>query len=461
MADKASELMADDNNFDIQVNEVIGCEKTNSIKGTGTLTCKHGSSWKCKYILSQLVNGRLFLVVSVNEKISQWERLRSNLSKCEPFSLIEETNNRKVLVEHIHFTNVLILKTTLIGYARKAQVSYDFPKEADKVDTTFFITNFRFRRTMQPLEIRLANFNFAISNASLLDSSKTREHSIAYRHPIISATIQVKNVLSSDIEDLQSIVDKICWLLSISCRNHVHIVNRSLSSGEGVIRDLYEPIFFQLGHLRSLIPENSLEHFISSGFGKLTGEYEKIDLYLIADHYLQALTLHSAWAITVGIFTAMEALRAEWLKYRGEQDEEYYYWVKPEQHEKKNKEITKEIIEILSKHFPRFSDLQKNERAALKAQVGNINYRSYRTQLKRILDTLGVSYTSGEVNNFIEVRNSIIHKGYLEDKDSRKAWQRATNSVALFEKTLLAILGYSGECELFNHKETEDFEENK
>jgi hypothetical protein len=143
-----------------------------------------------------------------------------------------------------------------------------------------------------------------------------------------------------------------------------------------------------------------------------------------------------------------------------DENESYKYWVVPPRDFETNQEVVQEVIEVLNKHFPRFGKLTQNEKKSLDAQIRNgLNRRSYKTQLKRMLELLGVEYESSELQFFVDTRNRLIHEGApvpastpLNEYDQRitAAWQHVINAVSLFERALLAFLNYGGPCELFN-----------
>jgi hypothetical protein len=250
---------------------------------------------------------------------------------------------------------------------------------------------------------------------------------------------------------------------SVAYRGYAFLIaqHKYRVDGQWLGSQFNEPIFTSRGWLQALIPTDSLANFLATAYPIFTAQDQSLELGNMIDHYLQALTLHSAWPLSVGIFTAMETLKAAFL--RQPENSEFEYWVVPPEEFENNHEMFNEIIDILCKHFPRFCNLDKNERQSLTAQLqGGLKRRSYRTQLKRMFNQFGVAYNSNELQSFIEIRNRIIHEGTPAESNlssddytdqTSKAWKQIEAATSLFERTLLAVLGYTGSSALFETSE--------
>ena len=79
-----------------------------------------------------------------------------------------------------------------------------------------------------------------------------------------------------------------------------------------------------------------------------------------------------------------------------------------------------------------------------------------------MLNQLGVDYDKRELQPFIDIRNRIIHCGTPAPSDvppadysqrTSKASKAINDATSLFERALLAALGYTGPRELFNAEE--------
>jgi len=288
------------------------------------------------------------------------------------------------------------------------------------------------------------------------------QHAIAYRHASIAACLEVKNILPDEIEQAIDCLSNVAALLSIACRSQVSIVVTRISNQQSGNQKVLieEPPFTHPRWARPLIPDNEIETFLEAAFQATEDRIRKVELAYITDHYLQALATGSAWPMALGIFTAMDTLRSAF--YRRDDDEDaqsHLYWVVPFEKFQSQKEMIDAVIEKLTQFFPRFSNIAANERDSLRSQIGGLNRRSYKTQLKWMLEVLGVEFTSQSLQFFINTRNQLVHEGTpvppdttLEDyhEKAKTAWRDAKNAMDLFERSLLAFLGYDGAFETFS-----------
>jgi len=324
------------------------------------------------------------------------------------------------------------------------------------------LTNFRFTSLASPLKILVEDFSVEIGRLGWRNQGEIEEHSSAYQHPMVSTYLRMKDVplvkQSKAIECLQGIVE----LLSIAQRGYTFIVAQHTYDAEGRWLDsrFTEPNFTSRGWLRPLIPDESLADFLKATYPHLTTKYQNLQLANVIDHYLQALTLRSAWPTSLGIFTAMETLKTAFFRQTEDaEDSKHEFWVIPYDTFEKEPDLLNELIDVLCRHFPRFCNLKKGERDSLKAQLKGLNRRSYKTQLKRMLDRLEVNYHKNELQPFISIRNRIIHQGTpAEGKSSgteyehraSQAWEQIEAAISLFERILLTVLGYRGTSGLFD-----------
>ena len=178
---------------------------------------------------------------------------------------------------------------------------------------------------------------------------------------------------------------------------------------------------------------------------------------MAVDHYLQALTLRSAWSISLGIFTALETINSAFYnKNLDNRKKSNYFWIADDDKFKNDCELLNDLLKVLADHFSRFSKLQKPEKESLKTQLRWINRRSYKTQLEYMLKALNVGFVKKDVRSIVNIRNKIIHSGipsFSEDSDfynkSTNAWVDVQRAANLFEKIVFAILEYDGEYEPF------------
>jgi hypothetical protein len=426
-------------------------------KGSGELGWRK-SAWKGNFAHSRLLNGRLRFIFKLHDGRQSSDRF-INQYPLEFEGVAEDGS--QISVTGIHF-NRRYGFVTCTGYAQAARRYTEV--KGDTVSIVCELTNYSLEQRREDVELSLDGFGIKIARLWWgKEDSGLKEHAVAYQHAAISTQLKIENIPHDQAEKAIDCLDRVASLLSVACRGFVFIVaQHTLNAKEVHVDSLFEePPFSDKGWGRPLISSNNIEEFLIAAYQTMSEPTLNKELGYITDHYLQALTLRSAWPIAVGIFTAMETLKSAYFA-NNESDENaaYNYWVVPPANFESNKAMLKEVIEVLSRHFPRFAHLSGSERDSLKDQIKHgLKRRSYKTQLKRMLSELGVRYTDPELRIFVNIRNSLVHTGRPEftsasgeehHMQNTSAWRKVRKAVGLFERTLLAFLNYKGPCELFD-----------
>lgn len=438
-------------------------------EGIGRLCCQHKASWDCTFTIVRLLNGRLRVDIVLDMDHDFSGRLSNRLRQHELFA-VEGTSvaGNHISASNIHFTRTtsspLHCQETLIGYAPiAARSSQTIIPDSFQVECE--ISNFLPTHKVSDLVIQGDGLDVRIQRLRWKEQGEIEEHGNAYRHSIVSTSLVVPRVATDEYDGAVKRLRAIVELLSFAGRGYVFVTAQHRYSLEGQWLDsqFNEPPFTSRGWIRPLIPDDALGDFLQVAYPRLVAKYQRLELANAIDHYLQAMTLRSVWPSSLGIFTAMETLRAAYF-YQSEEpeDREAEFWVVPPRIFDSDPEVFGELVKSLSNHFPRFRDLTVHESQSLKAQLRNINRRSYKTQLRRMLDQLKVDYQRRELQPFVSIRNRIVHYGTPARSDvptadyeasTSKASDEINDAVSLFERTLLAILGYTGPKELFNAEE--------
>lgn len=433
--------------------------------GTGRLRCRHDNTWDCTFTITRLLNGRLQIRVVADVKWTSSKKLSDWLRQCQPFKLegTDEHGNQITALD-IYFTRSLLLSDILLGYAYSSVCIRNPQPAPDTITHVCELTGFRCKSlAAYPLAVQIAGFPIEIGR--LAQKWEVDEHSIAYQYESIVSYLQIGGFASAEsgraLECARSIVE----LLSIAQRRYVFLAAQHKHDSEGrcLESQFDEPAFARRGWPRPLIPDESILEFLTVAYPHLEDKYQRLELANVIDHYLQALMLRSAWPSSLGIFTAMETLRAAFFRQSTDAaDKRSEYWVVPDDDFKSREDLFSELINLLGNHFPKFGALSGSERQSLKAQLKNLNRRSYKTQLRRMLDRFSVDYDQRELQPFIDIRNRMIHYGTPARGDmpaadyshmTSEASRRINDATSLFERALLAVLGYTGPRELFNAEE--------
>jgi len=413
------------------------------------------------FMLSRLLNGRLRFVFRPHD----WQKSNAfiELHDLEFNGIANDESS--ISVTGIHFTRRYLDEMPweiCVGFARKA--SRILGAETDTVSVRCDLTNYSLNQRIGDVEFALDGFSIRISPLWWgKHSSGVEEHAIAYQHAYLPTCLMIENISLSEAPKAINCLQEITKFLSIACRGNTSIAAQHIfNQEEGRFHSLFEEPPFPIRKWgRPLIKSDVIEEYLVKVCSVNRSREQNLALAFVTDHYLQSLTLRSAWPQSVGIFTAMESLKTAFFNQNSsEENESYNFWVVPPEDFESNKIMIKEIISVLAKHFPRFSELSQDEKQSLEAQIKHgLKRRSYKTHLKRMLDLLDVQYLSRELQFFVNTRNRLIHEGTPVsadtplseyDEKSATAWQHVMQAVGLFERALLSFLNYDGPRELFN-----------
>lgn len=434
--------------------------------GKGYLRCQHNTRWDCDFTIIRLLNGRLQVRAVPDVKHGSSQRWNEWLTRCEPFALEgQDDTGIQLSAETIRFTRTNLsladFRHTLVGYAQSATRRRGKEPGGGPVAIKCELSNFRVGSIIYPVKIQIDDYSLEVGRLTWPGWAEIDEHSNAYQHATISSYVLIEDISVEEQDKAIECLHRIGSLLSIAGRGHVFCAARHRFDAEERWSDsqFSEPVFTARGWLRPLIPARALGEFLTAAYPHLSTRYQSLELGGVIDHYLQALTLHSVWPLSLGIFTAMETLKAAFL--RPAEKSEAQFWIVPADFDA-NKSALDDLIAVLASHFRGFDNLSSAEKESLKVQLRALNRRSYKYQLQIMLDQLGVSYSRKELQAFIDIRNRIIHQGVPIPGDipadeyehgTTQGWRRIQAAASLFERALLAVLSYTGLCELFDAPE--------
>lgn len=378
--------------------------------GSGLLQWRQ-NTWECEFVLSRLLNGRLRFIV----KPQDWRRSYRFVEQYPLEFESELEDGYQISVSGIHFTRGIMDDfpwEVFLGYAGAA--SRQKEREAQEVSLRCDLTNYSLNQRLGPVEFRINEFDISLERLGWNDQSGIEEHSYAYNHAPVLTCLKIEDIGIEEVSEARDCIRDITSQLSIACRGYVFVVAQHIFNREnGIIRSEYkEPAFPNKGWVRPFIPSDYLEQFLAATCYCFEDRADRLELAHIIDHYLHAFAMRSSWPLAVGMLTAMETLKTAFFR-----------------------------------RYPEEADAFGSRRP------------SYRTQLESVFERLDVEANDIELQEFINTRNQIIHEGTpvsvttpVEDYEdtSSEAWQRTQKAASLFERTLLAYLGYSGPCEFLD-----------
>jgi hypothetical protein len=137
--------------------------------------------------------------------------------------------------------------------------------------------------------------------------------------------------------------------------------------------------------------------------------------------------------------TATETLVSNFAEKGAQGDLRY---IVPEDEFKEKRAVLEGLLrEALLAVFPRLSKAQVDD---ARVKVGEINRRSHRRVMMKMLEELGVDFDRQADLRFIELRHKVVHTGVL-GRGIRESFGHYSSLMELLDRILLKILQYDGE----------------
>ncbi len=427
-------------------------------KGVGKLIFPNGNIIRGSVLIKILINGRLQVFISLSSKINTDSTFQLECETLTGYKLIgedlffsREKTNFNLINYYIYsgFIKKILFRSNNLCYKKCRYVFQLTNFHWNLINTTININNYA-------IKLRL------ITPGNLLSQNEIDDVKSSYKSIAISNELTVENVKKSKIKQVDDLISTLVFLMSIANRGYLFPFRKERTSykDELIFLELEEPAFFDPGWPRQLIHPEHLGFFLESTYNNLQSKNSDYELRIAIDHYLQALTLRSAWSISLGIFTALETINSAFYKKNLDSNKKlHYFWIQDDKKFLENSQLVDGLLQVIKEHYPEISCLQEPEMNSLKSQLRYINRRSYKTRLVYMLKELNVEFTNDMVRAIINIRNKIIHSGvpaFSEDKEfnnkSKKAWVNIQNAACLFERIILSILEYDGKYEPFDYE---------
>jgi hypothetical protein len=434
-----------------------------ALAGSGHLVCDRcGRTAECTFELAQLFNGRL----SVEVRLPLERGTATWVEHCGPFSLAGSLDDGRPAEAHGMITDsprlafrerVAVVKGYLY-YPGHLLIGANEGELTSCREMLCEVTNLLlYHLPTCQASTRQAHLEFQ----RVGDHYDVERLTRACRTGGVLCEIRLVFAQDTSVERMDEFIDDLCGLLSLSQRTHVWPVARHGIGPDGaVLASRYrEPLFYYSRPSRPLIPAGSLALFVETAIDAYVTECEDWNLQYAEDLYIQAMSLHSVWPQSVGFFTALESLKAAYLRQRG--DEAQYYVPPDAEYRKrfKTKKVGYRINDVLCEAFDAFCHLSGEHRASLRSKARTeLNRRPYKQVLKAMFTDLGVGVEDEDLKLLVRLRDQIIHTGSPKygaaepwsDTDTGEASKWVSRFAGLLERTLLAILEYSGDFEPYD-----------
>jgi hypothetical protein len=424
--------------------------------GSGQLICNHNTSYQCKITLVQLFTGQVVVKVSnFDPKVTVIGFPRH----CEYFNFVGLVDGKSDLtVKNIRFTRKLLSEQVDMrndnwlfeGYVHLPGFVQITRPDADPIRTHVIIcelTNLFLGRQLVPSEATFGQAQIRFENSYRGDDHRRIE---ALRTSGILGQVEIRNLANFSENEIAELVGALCAALTLAQRSPISCVGQHWKDESGiVVRSRFqEPVFEYPARVRPLIEGKSLAAFVQAALQDYKICWKDWDLGHAIDHYVQVMTLGSAWSQAIGFFTALETLKNAFLHNQGRETLEFYV---PKNIFKKGQIVSK-VEALLSDNFSTFRELSKEEKESLTGKVGELNRRAYKLILRAMFQELGVICDNEELKRLVDLRNQIIHRGSPDYerspwKDPSEAFLHAAKFAGIVERVFLAILDYHGDFE--------------
>jgi len=420
--------------------------------GSGSIMCKDPIVRGCRIRLDQLVNGCIVVQVRIESVPSN---LISWLRQCQAldFDGILDSGLH-LMVKNIDVADLtrslaedVLILDGYVHYPGYFDLTEQGGVESASRKTSCEVTNIRLSRQPEPMDVWARQARIQIDR--LPDYEATLRLTSNLRTAAVLCRVTVEIEEDGPEDQLDDVVRALCGLLTLAQRSLVWPVSQHWENVRGgIARSRYqEPVFYHPMMLRPLIPAKSLASFVQSSLETYERQYETWNLGGARDHYIQALSLRSAWPQSVGFFTALETLKHAFLRQSGKGTLEYYL---PKG--KFKRQNVRKIKEFLRDNFEVFRSLSGDEAGSLSGKIVDLNRRAYKVILQMMLKELNVRVRDDALREIVKLRNQIIHTGAPDyQNDPSEAALQASRVAGLVEKImLLGILHYEGSFEQYD-----------
>lgn len=109
------------------------------------------------------------------------------------------------------------------------------------------------------------------------------------------------------------------------------------------------------------------------------------------------------------------------------------------------KKIRCQVKRILTQQFEELSVSPANGALEdMKSKVVELNRKPFKSLLRKMFDRIGLAMSNDELGQFIEIRNSLVHKASFSKKIHVEPWQQYTCLISMLDRILLKVLSYKG-----------------
>lgn len=265
------------------------------------------------------------------------------------------------------------------------------------------------------------------------------------------ATVQLQNG-EADVPDLRycdDMMDVVCTLLSLAKGNRIAWIYAMLWDKDGKLISKEWPGNVEApwrvgGALIGGTRATQLKEFVAHSYEPYLEARDRFNLPVAVGYYLASKSETEMFTKFLLASTAMETLVSNFAEKRAQGDLRYI--VPEHDFNAQRARLEDRLHEALGEVFPGLSDGELDD---ARVKVGELNRRSFRRVLKRMLNERGVQYDKRTDLQFMTLRHAVVHTGVL-GMDIRESFRHYSTLIELLDRIFLRILEYEGEYEKYS-----------
>ncbi len=244
-------------------------------------------------------------------------------------------------------------------------------------------------------------------------------------------------------------MDVVCSLLSLARGTRVTWHYAKLWAQDGTLIEHDYPgnvswPWIDTGALLGGANGTELKLFVSCCYDAYFEARDRFNLPVVIGYYLASKCEPEMYTKFLLACTAMETLISNFAE-KGTQGD-LRYIVPEDKFKEKRDELEGLVSEALVRVFPRLSEAQVDD---ARVKVAEINRRSYRRLVRKMLEEVGVDFHRQADLRFIDLRHKLVHTGVL-GTDVRESLGHYSRLIELLDRVLLKILQYEGQYQKYS-----------
>lgn len=259
----------------------------------------------------------------------------------------------------------------------------------------------------------------------------------------IDVTCEARVNISSlgDLEKATEFVDVICRILSFARGTKINWIYYDCYDefGENLLSFHKNNVTWQYVGLPLIDPRNPNDtaFFVEQVYNPFLQQKDVYGLDIAIESYLDAKRETG--------YLETRALRAvvvmEFLKTRYAMRRKAEFILKA----KDFKKIRQQVKRIIDQQFEELSLSPKNSLQEMKSKIAELNRKPFKSILKKMFEQIGLAVTEDNLDRFIKIRNSLVHKASFTTNTTQGRWQEYTFIIGMLDRLFLKMLSYNGD----------------